>query len=137
MVGCPQVTGTAPVGAQEPMHQHPCGNAPDFARHGARVARAVSSVDVMMAGGPVTWEWKPRSVFVGKHDRDHTDRDSRVSRVGRVVVQAAVEIDPMQAATPSTAPPGWAGLESERIVPQPWEIEYDPADRRECVLRSD
>jgi hypothetical protein len=34
----------APVGAQEPMHQHPCGNAPDF-------GRKRHSVDVMMAGG--------------------------------------------------------------------------------------
>jgi hypothetical protein len=36
------------------MHQHPCGDAPDFARHGACVAQA-DSVDVMMAGGPMTW----------------------------------------------------------------------------------
>jgi hypothetical protein len=39
------------LGAQEPMHQLPCGNAPDFARYGACAAQAVISVGVMMAGG--------------------------------------------------------------------------------------
>jgi len=55
---CPQVTGTALVGAQEPMHQHPCGNAPDFARHGRLRCTSGMSVGVMMAGGPMTWEWE-------------------------------------------------------------------------------
>jgi hypothetical protein len=39
------------------MHQHPYGSAPDVARHGTCAAQA-DSVDVMMACGPMTWEWK-------------------------------------------------------------------------------
>jgi hypothetical protein len=54
-----------------------------------------------------------------------------------VVVQAAIKIDPMQAASYRQRPSGWAGLESETIAPQPWEIKHDSADGcRECVLRS-
>ena len=36
------------------MHQPSCGNAPDFARHGACAAQA-GFRRVMMAGGPMTW----------------------------------------------------------------------------------
>src|ERR1700722_19371799 len=87
----PQVTETALVGAQGPMYRHPCGNAPDFARHGAYAAQALFPCrhDGWRRDDLGT---EPRSVLVGEHDRDHAHGDSRVCRVGGVVVQAAVKI---------------------------------------------
>jgi hypothetical protein len=38
------------------------------------------------------------SVFFGQHDRDHAPGYDGVGRIGRVVGQALIVIDPMQAA---------------------------------------
>jgi hypothetical protein len=63
----------APVGAQEPMHQHSCGRVPDVARNGACAAQAV--IRLRHDG------WPPMTWGIGSRERQLRRQYSSASMI--------------------------------------------------------